>query len=155
MKSICVTRTGYLCSQLSAICGILFLTMASSATAAAQVTAVPPYTVSVFATSVPHVYFQPDSITVWNGHLFVGYGNNAKPDGSSGFSTIVEYTMDGTVLHKMNPGPQRWIEGRSENKPVVGDAKRRRASESAYHRSAQLELEEIYIRKAGPRRRLR
>lgn len=101
MKSIRVTGTGYLCSQLSAICGILFLAMASTATAAAQVTAVPPYTVSVFATSVPHVYFQPDSIAVWNGRVFVGYGNNAKPDGSSGFSTIVEYAMDGTVLHKM------------------------------------------------------
>jgi len=72
-----------------------------TATAAAQVTATAPYTVSVFATSVPHVYFQPDSITVWNGNVFIGYGNNAKPDGSSGFSTIVEYAMDGTVLHTL------------------------------------------------------
>jgi hypothetical protein len=75
--------------------------MAATATAAAQVAAVPPYTVSIFATSVPHVYYQPDSITLWNGNVFVGYGNNAKPTGG-GHSTIVEYAMDGTVLHKMN-----------------------------------------------------
>jgi hypothetical protein len=60
-----------------------------------------PYTVSVFATSVPKVYYQPDSITVWNNRAFIGYGNNAKPDGTFGFSTIVEYAMDGTVLHKV------------------------------------------------------
>jgi hypothetical protein len=70
--------------------------------AAAQVTATPPYTVSVFATSVPHVYYQPDSIAVSNRHVFIGYGNNATPDGLKGHSTIVEYAMDGTVLHKMN-----------------------------------------------------
>jgi len=101
MKSIRVTRTRYFFSQSSKVCGILFLIMAATATASAQVTAVPPYTVSVFATSVPHVYFQPDSITVWNGRVLIGYGNNAKTDGSRGFSTFVEYAMDGTVLHKM------------------------------------------------------
>jgi hypothetical protein len=77
------------------------LVTAGAATAAAQVVAIPPYTVSVFATSVPHVYFQPDSITTWNGHVFIGYGNNATPDGTKGSSTIVEYAMDGTVLHKL------------------------------------------------------
>lgn len=99
MRSTYATRTGTLWSQVLAICGIVFLTM--TATVAAQVTATPPYTVSVFATSVPHVYFQPDSIAVWNGRVFIGYGNNAKPDGSSGSSTIVEYAMNGTVLHKV------------------------------------------------------
>jgi hypothetical protein len=101
MTSMCVTRTANLWSQFFGICGVLFLAAAGLATAAAQVTAAPPYTVSVFATSVPKVYYQPDSITVWNGRVFVGFGNNAKPDGTFGFSTIVEYAMDGTVLHKL------------------------------------------------------
>ena len=101
MRSVSMTRTGNLRSQAFAICGILCLAMATPATAAAQVTAVPPYTVSVFATSVPHVYYQPDSITLWNGRVFIGYGNNAKTTGG-GHSTIVEYAMDGTVLHKLN-----------------------------------------------------
>jgi hypothetical protein len=101
MKSVSATRTGNLRSQLFGICGILLLVMAGAATTAAQVVATPPYTVSVFATSVPHVYYQPDSIATWKGHVFIGYGNNAKPDGSSGSSTIVEYAMDGTVLHQL------------------------------------------------------
>ncbi|MGA9964650.1 MAG: hypothetical protein WBQ10_05555 [Terriglobales bacterium] len=101
MRSVSVGQTSNLWSQVFGICLILFLTMAATATAAAQVAAVPPYTVSVFATSVPHVYYQPDSITLWNGNVFVGYGNNAGTTGG-GHSTIVEYAMDGTVLHKMN-----------------------------------------------------
>jgi hypothetical protein len=100
MRSICVTRPGKLWSQFFGICGILFLAMAATMSAAAQVTAAPPYTVSVFATSVPHVYYQPDSITLWNGRVFIGYGNNAGTTGG-GHSTIVEYAMDGTVLHKV------------------------------------------------------
>jgi hypothetical protein len=101
MRSVSVTQIGELWSRVFGICLILSLAMAASATAAAQVAAVPPYTVSVFATSVPHVYYQPDSITLWNGRVFIGYGNNAKTTGG-GHSTIVEYAMDGTVLHKMN-----------------------------------------------------
>jgi hypothetical protein len=64
-----------------------------------QVTASVPYTVSTFATSVPGVYFQPDSIAAVDGHIFVGFGNGAAPDGSDGkSSTIVEYDRDGNVI---------------------------------------------------------
>jgi hypothetical protein len=70
-----------------------------SAAALAQVTAAPPYTVSVFATSVTNVYFQPDSIAIRNGHIFIGFGNGAAPDGSDGkSSTIVEYDQSGNVI---------------------------------------------------------
>jgi hypothetical protein len=70
-----------------------------SAIAMAQVTAVPPYTVSVFATSVPNVYFQPDSIAVLDEHIFIGFGDGAAPDGSDGkSSTIVEYDRKGNVI---------------------------------------------------------
>jgi hypothetical protein len=47
---------------------------------------------------VPGQYTKPDSIAVTRGHVFIGYGNNVATDGSSGSSTIVEYTMDGHVV---------------------------------------------------------
>jgi hypothetical protein len=77
----------------------LFISAAiSSVTADAQVTAVPPYSVSVFATSRKPQYYQPDSIAIWKDRIFVGYGNNAKPDGTFGSSTLVEYALDGSVI---------------------------------------------------------
>jgi hypothetical protein len=67
--------------------------------ASAQVVAAAPYTVSVFATSIPGVDFAPDSIAVLDGHVFVGYGDGAAPDGSDGkSSTIVEYTLNGDMV---------------------------------------------------------
>ena len=67
--------------------------------AAGQVTASVPYTVSTFATGVAGVYFQPDSIAVVGGHIFIGYGNGVAKDGSDGkSSTIVEYKMNGDVV---------------------------------------------------------
>ena len=102
MRSIFAIRICDLASRVFSTWAILFLTTATATWAAEPAKATHPYTVSVFATSVPHVYYQPDSITVWNRNVFVGYGNNATPDGLKGHSTIVEYAMDGTVLHKMN-----------------------------------------------------
>lgn len=82
------------CARTIAFSLILLATMA----AAAQVTAVTPYTVSTFATSVTGVYFQPDSIAVGE-NVFIGYGDGAAPDGSDGkSSTIVEYDRNGNVL---------------------------------------------------------
>jgi hypothetical protein len=75
------------------VVGVAFLT---GLVASAQVVATGPYTVSVFTTSIPGVDFAPDSIAVLDGHVFVGYGDGAAPDGSDGkTSTIVEYTMEG------------------------------------------------------------
>jgi hypothetical protein len=76
------------------LCALPFLALV----AAAQVTANVPYTVSTFATSVLGVYYQPDSIAVLDNHIFVGFGNSAKPDGSDGKSSmIVEYDRNGNV----------------------------------------------------------
>jgi hypothetical protein len=76
------------------ICGALLTGLAS-----AQVVATAPYTVSVFATSIPGVDFAPDSIAVGDGHVFVGYGDGAAPDGSDGkSSTVVEYKMNGDMV---------------------------------------------------------
>ena len=67
--------------------------------ASGQVVASAPYTVSVFATSIPNVDFAPDSIAVLDGHVFVGYGDGVAPDGSDGkSSTIVEYNTNGDML---------------------------------------------------------
>lgn len=65
---------------------------------AAGPSAVAPYSVSTFAVSESG-YSAPDSITFSPKNVFVGYGNGGAPDGSGGaMSTIVEYTMDGTVV---------------------------------------------------------
>jgi hypothetical protein len=81
--------------KIIAFCFVLVAALA----AVGQVTALPPYTVSTFATSVTNVYFQPDSIAVRDNHIFVGFGNNAAPDGSDGkSSTIVEYDFKGNVI---------------------------------------------------------
>lgn len=82
-------------ARMIALCGVLLLAVA----AAAQVTAVAPYTVSTFATSVLGVYFQPDSIAVLDDHVFIGFGNNVSTTGADGkSSTIVEYDFDGNVI---------------------------------------------------------
>jgi hypothetical protein len=58
-----------------------------------------PYTLTVFATAPPNLT-APDSIAVVHDHVFVGYGDGHAPDGSDGKnSQVVEFSMDGTVLH--------------------------------------------------------
>jgi hypothetical protein len=76
-----------------------FCMLFTAIVATGQVTATVPYTVSTFATGVANVYFQPDSIALLDGHIFIGYGNGAAPDGSDGkSSTIVEYKMNGDLV---------------------------------------------------------
>jgi hypothetical protein len=60
-------------------------------------TAMPPYTVSVFA-APPAGLSNPDSITSANGNIYVVYANATNPDGTGGFSTIVEYSATGKIL---------------------------------------------------------
>jgi len=62
----------------------------------------PPYTVSVFAQSVPGQYTQPDSIAPSSTAVFIGYGNTGTPNGSNAIpSTIVEYDFNGNVLNQV------------------------------------------------------
>ena len=66
------------------------------------VQAQPPYTVSLFAQSVPGQYTQPDSITFNSAGIFIGYGNNGDPAGVTAIpSTIVEYDSNGNVLNQV------------------------------------------------------
>lgn len=81
--------------RLAVVCAALLVGLAASG----QVVASTPYTFSVFTTSIPGVDFAPDSIAVVDGHVFVGYGDGAAPDGSDGkSSTIVEYKMNGDYV---------------------------------------------------------
>jgi hypothetical protein len=70
---------------------------AQTSTAAPQ--AASPYTLSVFA-SAPTGLSAPDDIAVLDDHVFVGYGDGHDPGGVDGLSSqIVEYNMDGSVVH--------------------------------------------------------
>ncbi len=64
--------------------------------------AIAPYTLKVFATA-PAGSSAPDSIAVWRDHVFIGYGDGHKPDGSDGLSSqVVEYSLDGKLVHTYN-----------------------------------------------------
>ena len=82
--------------------------------------AVAPYTISVFATSVPGSYTQPDSVAFLNGNVFVGYSNGVAKDGSDGkSSTIVEYTVTGTVVKMFSvPGHNDGLKANPETQQL-------------------------------------
>ena len=85
--------------KVSRLLCLVVLCTISLLPAFAQVSAVAPYTVSVFAASVTNVYFQPDSIALLGDHIFIGYGNGVATNGSDGkSSTIVEYDRSGNVI---------------------------------------------------------
>ena len=57
----------------------------------------PDYSIAVFATA-PNGYTSPDSITSFQGTIWVGYQNNTHPTGGGGDSDIVQFSPTGTVL---------------------------------------------------------
>jgi len=62
-----------------------------------------PYTVTLFAQSVPGEYTAPDSITFNSSAVYIGYGNGGPPNGlNSTPSTIVMYDFRGNVIKKVN-----------------------------------------------------
>lgn len=87
---------GVIAPTLSAILGLC--SDAALAQAASGPAAAAPYTLTTFATA-PSGLSAPDSIAVVGQHVFVGYGDGHKPDGSDGLSSqVVEYDMMGKVL---------------------------------------------------------
>ena len=58
-----------------------------------------PYSISIFATSVPGQYTQPGAILFDSGSIYIAYNNGAALDGSSGSTTIVQYSTSGAVGH--------------------------------------------------------
>lgn len=81
----------------SAAASVILLVTFASGLRADSLTVTGPYTVSVFAAS-PAGSSNPDSIAVRAGVVFIGFGNTAPPDGSSGTSTIAEYNFAGQLL---------------------------------------------------------
>ena len=79
---------------------LLFVTtLLVSSLCLAQPQAAAPYHLSVFA-SAPAGLSAPDSVAVLGDRVFIGYGDNHAPDGSDGLnSQVVEYKMDGSVVH--------------------------------------------------------
>jgi hypothetical protein len=64
---------------------------------ATGLTVAPGFDATVFASN-PSGASQPDSIVVDGRNVYVGYGNGAAKDGSSGSSTIVQYDTAGNVV---------------------------------------------------------
>ena len=63
------------------------------------------YNITVFAQGTKD-YFNPDSVELVDKYVFIGYQDNSLPDGSNHKpSTIVQYTLDGKFVRKVNiPG---------------------------------------------------
>lgn len=76
----------------------------SGATLPAIAQTAPGFHLRVFATA-PANTSAPDSIIVVGNTLWVGFGNGAAKDGSSGSSTVVEYTPAGSIVRQVTiPG---------------------------------------------------
>ena len=77
---------------------IAFVLLGFSQRVQAQpVTTSSDYSVSVFV-NAPNGLTNPDSITSFQGTIFVEYANGTQPDGTGGDSTIVQFSSTGTVL---------------------------------------------------------
>jgi hypothetical protein len=59
--------------------------------------AVSPYSISVFASSIPGQFTQPGAIAFTNDSVYIAYSNGAAPDGSNGSTTIVQYSTTGAM----------------------------------------------------------
>ena len=89
---------------------------------ASSPTAEPGYGISVFTTGVVGQYTAPDSIAVFQDHVYIGYGDGNDPTGADGKSNlIVEYNRAGQKVYsfsvkghndglKVNPYTQKlWV----------------------------------------------
>jgi hypothetical protein len=77
-----------------------------------------PYALTTFATSVigANGYTQPDSIVQWRDTVLVGFQNGVAKDGTDGkSSTIVQYSLTGTVLRKFS------VKGHNDGLRIVGE----------------------------------
>lgn len=84
-----------------ALAGAAMLTiLAAAAPASAQVTAAKGFHVAPFG-QVPSGATKPNSIVVLDHHIWVGYGDTAAPDGSSGTSQVIAYNPDGSVAYNL------------------------------------------------------
>src|ERR1700736_3679802 len=79
-----------------ALSATLMLTLTPAFSQSATPKAEPGYHLSVFATGVTGQYTAPDSIAVFENHVYIAYGNGNDPTGGDGKSNmIIEYTREG------------------------------------------------------------
>ena len=79
----------------------------------------PGYNMATFTTS-PTGASQPDSIAVDGLNVYVGYQNGAAKDGSSGFSTIAQFTTTGPMMSRMTGPTRRTSKSRSAHSRSIG-----------------------------------
>jgi hypothetical protein len=86
------------CTAL-ALTALCFAAGGADAQTSAKPIVPPGFSVAVFAAGSGGLMSAPDSLTVLDGHVWVGYANNGAPDGSNGaMSLIVEYSQDGSIV---------------------------------------------------------
>jgi hypothetical protein len=72
----------------------------SAAAPVSGVQAQPPYSVAVFAQSIPGEYTAPDSITNTSSAIYIGFGDGGEPGGGSAVpSTVIKYDFNGNILN--------------------------------------------------------
>jgi lipopolysaccharide assembly outer membrane protein LptD (OstA) len=82
--------------QALALSTTLMITYVPAFSQASTPTAEKGYKLSVFATSVPGQYTKPDSIAVFENHVYIAYGDGNDPTGGDGKSNmVIEYTRTG------------------------------------------------------------
>lgn len=87
-------RSGFVASAA------LLLTVTPVFGQAAAPTPVRGYTLSVFATGVVGQYTAPDSIAVYQDHVYIAYGDGNDPTGADGKTNrIIEYTRGGSKVY--------------------------------------------------------
>ena len=71
----------------------------TAASTKSSVIGLPGYDISVFAKGTK-AYYNPDSVEVDGKYVWIGYQNTTAKDGTDGkYSTVVEYTLQGKVVH--------------------------------------------------------
>jgi hypothetical protein len=76
------------------------------------------YKLSTFATGVSGAngFSQPDSLVRWRNSILVGYQNHVAKDGTDGgFSTIVQYSLDGAIQRAFA------VKGHNDGLRVIGE----------------------------------
>ena len=90
-------RAGLVMRRALSIAMSVLAVLAHISAAQASPVASTGYSISLFA-AAPVGATNPDSIAVVGGNVFVGYGNSAATDGSSGSSTIAEFDSQGHLI---------------------------------------------------------
>jgi hypothetical protein len=98
----------------SAVVSGMFLYCLGISAAAADPVAIAPYTLSVFTTG-SNGNSQPDSLALWRRSVLVGYGNGVAKNNFSGQSTIVQYSLSGTMQRSFT------VRGHNDGLRLVGE----------------------------------